>query len=67
MDILVEKWNSEFPEYNLTYEKRNWYENGKDNEKYILRIYKNNEIVREIEGKSFLEAYAKIKEDLAIN
>ena len=37
------------------------------NEKYILRIYKNNEIVREIEGKSFLEAYAKIKEDLAIS
>jgi hypothetical protein len=56
MEVLIQKWNYDHFPLILKCEKRYW----NDNVKFILTIWKDNEIIKTIEKPTFLEAYEEI-------
>lgn len=61
MQEVIDYWNKQHSLYTMEYERRNYYKDGHDNDLWIIRIKKDNTIIKEYKGTDFITVYNKIK------
>ena len=61
MQEVIDYWNKQHSLYTMEYERRSYYKDGHDNDLWIVRIKKDNTIIKEYKGTDFITVYNKIK------
>jgi hypothetical protein len=61
MNEIIESWNKKNYPLIMECEHRSYYKDGHDNDLYVIRVFRNKEIINIQSGDSFLDAYNKIK------
>ena len=53
MQEVIDYWNKQHSLYTMEYERRSYYKDGHDNDLWIIRIKKDNTIIKEFPEKIY--------------